>query len=197
MASSGSRNTGARRPRRNRPAARLPEVVAAMGPPVSTVAWSPDFVAQTLEILPICLNVGRLFWLKPMHAASLQVGLNPSAEPAEVVLDVLSWYPLDPLVVHSTSWRHEEGRVILTYAAAVNPPATLPTGSLVELPVARADLARGEASSAPGSIGVEAVLEHALRHLSWLVHDDPAVAQAIDVWKPVLAAYVPEPFRPL
>jgi hypothetical protein len=168
-----------------------------MGPPVSTVAWSPDFVAQTLEILPICLNTGRLTWLKPMHAASLQVGLNPSASPSEVVLDVLRWYPLDPLVVHSTSWRHEAGRVILTYAAAVNPPATLPAGSLVELPVARAELARGKARAAPQSIGVEAVLEHALRHLSWLVHDDPAVAQALAEWKPALAAYVPEPFRPL
>jgi hypothetical protein len=168
-----------------------------MGPPVSTVAWSPDFVAQTLEILPICLDAGRLSWLKPLHAESLQVGLNPSARPAEVVLDVLRWYPLDPLVVHSTSWRHDEGRVILTYAAAIRPPAALPEGSLVELPVGRADLARGEARSAPLAIGVEAVLEHAMRHLSWLVHDDPAVADALGEWRPALAAYVPEPFRPL
>jgi hypothetical protein len=168
-----------------------------MGPPVSTVAWSPRFVAQTLEILPLSLRDGHLFWLKPVHADSLRVGLNPSAAPADVVLDVLRWYPLQPLVVHSTSWRHEAGRVILTYAAVVDAPDKLPAGSLVVLPVARAVLARGDATSAPETIGVEAVLEHALRHLSWLMRDDPAVAKALETWGPALAAYVPEPFRPL
>lgn len=172
-------------------------LVEAMGPPVSTVAWSPLFVAQTLEILPLGLLDGHLFWLKPVHADSLRVGLNPSAAPAEVVLDVLKWYPLTPLVVHSTSWRHEAGRVILTYAAVVDAPGALPAGSLVALPVDRADLARGDARSAPRTISVEAVLEHALRHLSWLLRDDPAVAKALEGWGHALAAFVPEPFRPL
>ena len=79
------------------------------------------------------------------------------------------------MVVHSTSWRHEQGRVILTYVAVVPLPETLPPDSLVQLPVRRAELARGEAMAAPSTIAVEAVLEHALRHLSWLVKDDPAV----------------------
>jgi hypothetical protein len=168
-----------------------------MGPPVSTVAWSPQFVAQTLEILPVGLRDGHLLWLKPVHADSLRVGLNPSAAPADVVLDVLKWYPLQPLVVHSTSWRHEEGRVILTYVAVVDASGELPAGSLVALPVARTELARGGATSAPKTIGVEAVLEHALRHLAWLVRDDPAVAKALETWRQALAAFVPEPFRPL
>ncbi len=172
-------------------------LVEAMGPPVSTVAWSPRFVAQTLEILPIGLRDAHLFWLKPVHADSLRVGLNPSAAPADVVLDVLKWYPLQPLVVHSTSWRHEAGRVILTYAAVVDAPGELPAGSLLVLPVARADLARGDATSAPKTIGVDAVLEHALRHLAWLVRDDPAVKKALEGWGHALAAFVPEPFRPL
>src|SRR5216683_5796278 len=146
-----------------------------MGPPISSVAWSADFVAQTLEVLAICLRDGELYWLKPLHAESLRVGLSPSAKPGEVVLDVLKWYPLTPLVVHSTSWRHEEGRIILTYVAVVEAPEQLAKDSLLALPVERAELARGGATSAPQSIGVNAVIEHALRHLAWLVRDDPAV----------------------
>lgn len=159
--------------------------------------WSPDFVAQTLEVLPVLLRDGRLLWLKPVHADSLRVGLATSGKPADAVLDVLGWYPLQPVVVHSTSWRHEAGRVILTYVAVVTAREELPADSLVELPVGRAELARGEATAAPKAIGVEAVLEHALRHLSWLVKDDPAVMRELAAWKDVLAAYQPEPFRAL
>jgi len=101
------------------------------------------------------------------------------------------------VVVHSTSWRHEDGRVILTYVAVVAPPDRLPPDSLVELPVARAELARGQAMAAPKAIGIEAVLEHALRHLSWLVKDDPAVMSSLAGWRELLAAYEPEPFRAL
>jgi hypothetical protein len=168
-----------------------------IGPPISSLPWSPQFTAQTLEVLPVGLANGVLFWMKPLHADSLRVGLPPSAAPADVVLDVLKWYPLEPVVVHSTSWRHEEGRVILTYVAVVAPPASLPPDSLVALPVQRAELARGAAMAAPTSIAVEAVIEHAMRHLSWLVRDDPAVMQALAGWNDVLARFQPEPFRAL
>jgi hypothetical protein len=168
-----------------------------MGPPISTTAWSPGFVAQTLEVLPVALRPDGLVWMKPVHADSLRVGLPASAKPGEVVLEVLKWYPLEPVVVHSTSWRHEEARIILTYVAVVSAPGVLPPDSLIALPVHRAELARGEAMAAPEAIGVEAVLEHALRHLSWLVKDDPAVMEAIADWKPVLAKFQPEPFRAL
>jgi hypothetical protein len=175
----------------------MAELVETIGPPISSVPWSPNFVAQTLEVLPVGLRDGALFWMKPMHADSLHVGLPTSAKPAEVVLDVLKSYPLGPIVVHSTSWRHEDGRIVLTYIAVVEPPSSLPPDSLLSLPVGRAKLARGEAMSAPKSIGVDAVLEHALRHLSWLVRDDPAVMKALVGWQEVLAGFEPEPFRAL
>ncbi|TMF69666.1 MAG: hypothetical protein E6I17_06235 [Chloroflexi bacterium] len=181
-------------PRRN---ARIAELVERIGPPISSVGWSPQFVAQTLEVLPVATSEGQLIWLKPIHADSLRVGLAPSAKPAETVLEVLGWYPLAPLIVHSTSWRHEEGRIVLTYVAVVTVPASLPPDSLVTMPVRRVDLARGGATSAPESIGFEAVLEHALRHLSWLVRDDPAVTRALAGWQEVLAGFEPEPFRSL
>jgi hypothetical protein len=42
------------------------------------------------------------------------------------------------------------------------------------------------------------VVEHGLRHLAWLVQDDPVVrAELPAAWVPLLAAYVPEPFRNL
>ena len=168
-----------------------------MGPPISSVAWSPEFVAQTLEVLPVAMVDGGLVWLKPIHADSLRVGLPPAARPADTVLEVLKWYPLTPLVVHSTSWRHEEGRIVLTYVAVVTIPPRLPDDSLQVMQVGRAALARGGATSAPESIPVDAVLEHAMRHLSWLVRDDAAVADALGGWTKALAGFEPEPFRSL
>ena len=168
-----------------------------MGPPISSLPWSPHFVAQTLEVLPVWLGEAGLFWMKPMHGESLRIGLPSSARPADVVLDVLRWYPLTPTVVHSTSWRHEEGRIILTYVAVVEPPGDLAKDSIIALPVHRAELARGGAMSAPQSIGVDAVIEHALRHVSWLVRDDPAVMKELEGWREALAGFEPEPFRAL
>src|SRR2546425_12065088 len=132
-----------------------------------------------------------------MHGASRPGGLPTSANPAEVVLDVLKWYSLEPIVVHSTSWRHADGRIVLTYIAVVEPPSSLPPDSLLSLLVGRAELARGEAMSAPRSIGVDAVLEHALRHLSWLVRDGPAGVKALAGWEEVPRGLEPGPLRRL
>jgi hypothetical protein len=59
------------------------------------------------------------------------------------------------------------------------------------------ELARGDATAPPGRIDVEQVLEHALRHLAWLVKDDPAVTAELASWAGVLESYEPEPFRAL
>src|SRR5207245_218296 len=147
-------------PRRSK--ARLAPIVEAMGPPISSVGWSPQLVAQTLEVLPVAMQHDALVWMKPVHADSLRIGLPASTRPADAVLDVLKWYPLEPVVVHSTSWRHEDGRVILTYIAVVTPPEALPRHSLRVLPVQRARLARVQAMASPPSIGVESVLDHSL-----------------------------------
>jgi hypothetical protein len=67
----------------------------------------------------------------------------------------------------------------------------------VERLVARAELARGDATGPPEAIGVAAVIEHGLRHLAWLVHDDPAIAEALSDWTGALSSYQAEPFRAL
>ena len=187
----------ARGRRAGRVPATLGPIVERLGPPVSRVPWSPELVAQSLEILPVGLRDGKLFWLRPVHAPSLQVGISRSAEPSQTVLEVVAWYPLAPRVVHSTSWRYEEGRIVLTYVVVVDPPQDLPQGSLELVPVQRSDLVRGDSMAPPESITVEAVLEHAVRHLAWLSRDDPAIATVLAGWFGVLEGYLPEPFRAL
>jgi hypothetical protein len=109
------------------------EPIVEFGPPISDVPWSPEFSLQSLEVLIVTLEGDTPLWLKPVHADSLRVGLSASAKPGDVVLETLGWYDLVPRVVHSTSWRHQEGQVVLTYVAVVDPPPSIPTGALRHL----------------------------------------------------------------
>jgi hypothetical protein len=172
-------------------------IVERIGSPISKVPWSPELVAQSLEILPVGLDEGKLFWLRPIHAPSLRVGISKSAEPSQVVLDVVASYDLHAQIVHSTSWRYEDGRIVLTYVVVVEPPGVLPPDSLELAPIERSDLARGAATAPPDSITVNAVLEHAVRHLAWLNREDPAIASELADWSGVLDEYAPEPFQAL
>jgi hypothetical protein len=174
------------------PGAPLLPIVA----PIIEAPWSADFVAQTLEVFIVGRGPAGLANLRPVHAPSLRLAMGVGREPAELVLAAVVRYELRPIVVHSTSWRSEPGRIVLSYVAAVEAVDAL-SPFLVAEPIGRADLARGDATAAPTSIGTVQVLEHALRHLSWLVRDDPAVRVALTAWTPDLDAYVPEPFRNL
>ena len=171
--------------------------VDPIGRAVSKVPWSPEVVAQSLEILVVMLAEGRLFWLKPIHAPSLRVGLPRKTQPNDFVIEVIDSYPLLPRVVHSTSWRYDQGDVVLTYIVVIDPHDDLPPGSLEPREVERSEVARGDSMAPPRSITVAAVLEHAIRHLSWLVKDDAAIAAALADWSGVLETYLPEPFRAL
>ena len=162
--------------------------------PLTSTAWSSAFVAQSLEILFTYLAEDGAHTLRPIHADTLRLGWPPDRQPGEIVMDAVERYGLTPILVHSTSWRHEEGRLILTYVAPVEPPSDL-THYLVDEPVLRADLARGDAFGPPPEIGVAQVLEHAFRHLSWLVKDDEVVGGRLAEWTAFLDRYEPEPFR--
>jgi hypothetical protein len=173
------------------------EPVVELRPPISDVPWSPAVAQQSLEVLLLTRDRDRIVWLKPIHADSLLVGVPAAGAPGDVVLETLAWYGLTPRVVHSTSWRHDEGRLVLTYLAVVTPPDRLEPEMLVPVEVGRTDLARGDATSPPREIGVRQVIEHALRHLSWLVVDDAEIANALPDWRDALTEYQPEPFRAL
>lgn len=168
--------------------------VVQLDPPLTSVAWSPEFVAQALEVLIVYLGPDGAHHLRPTHAETLRLGWPPIAKPGQMVLDALSRYQLIPLLVHSTSWRHEEARVVLTYVAAVVPPEDR-SHYLADEPVERADLARGDTFGPPPEIDVAQVLEHAFRHLAWLVKDDAVVGETLAGWVAFLERYEPEPFR--
>lgn len=163
-------------------------------PALTKVGWSPELVTQTIEALFVHLAPDGAHHLRPIHAETLRLGWRADRQPGEIVSAAATRYGLQPLLVHSTSWRYEDARVVLTYVVAVRAPAEL-NEHLADEPVARADLARGDAMGPPPEIGVAQVIEHALRHLSWLVKDDEAVRTALPDWVGFLDTYEPEPFR--
>ena len=170
------------------------EPVIQLAPPLSSVAWSGDFVAQTIETLFVYLASDGAHLLRPVHAETLRLGWGPEGQPGEIVVGAAERYGLRPVLVHSTSWRHEAGRLVLTYVAAVEPPGSR-SPYLADEVVERADLARGDAFGPPPEIHVAQVLEHAFRHLAWLVKDDAVVGETLGPWADFLETYVPEPFR--
>jgi hypothetical protein len=171
-----------------------PPPVIEWAPALTKVGWSRELVAQTIEALFVCLEPDGAHHLRPIHAETLRLGWRADRQPGEIVAAAAHRYDLQPLLVHSTSWRYEEARVVLTYVVAVAIPREL-NQNLVDGPVVRTALARGDAMGPPPTIGVAQVLEHAFRHLSWLVKDDEAVRSALPDWVAFLDTYEPEPFR--
>jgi len=123
----------------------------------------------------------------------LQLGMTE--HPVEVVDRIVRDVIGPPILVHSTSWRRDRDTVILSFVVVID---RLLVGEMASVPIARAELARSEATVAPREIATNAVVEHGLRHLAWLAKDDPVVAAELPRgWLPLLAEYVPEPFRNL
>ena len=168
--------------------------VIELAPALTNVAWSKELVSQSLEALFAYLGDEGARHLRPIHAPTLRVGWSPERQPGDIVAGAARRYGLSPLLVHSTSWRLETGRVVLTYVVVVERPDDLDE-NLVDEPVSRAVLARGDAMGPPLEIGMSQVLEHAFRHLSWLVKDDDAVRTVLPDWVAFLGTYEPEPFR--
>jgi len=168
--------------------------IDSMPGPLSEALWSPDFVMQAIEVLPVLLRDGRLWSLSPEHADSFVLGWPAGAQPEEIAAKAMGQLGMEPTVLHSTSWRHADKEVVLTYIAIV-PPGSVPPPSWQIVEVARSELARGDATAPPSSIGIMQVQEHALRHLAWLRKDDPTIATLLDDWSDALSDYIPEPFR--
>lgn len=170
--------------------------IAGLPGPASELPWSPDFVMQAIEVLPVALVDGSIVSLRPAHADSFVVGWPAGAKPEVIAANALRMLGLEAVVLHSTSWRHANAEVVLTYLAVVAPGFTLPD-SWEAVPVLHAELARGDTTAPPPVIGIEQVIEHALRHLSWLSKEDIVIGEALPEWRDVLEHYVPEPFRAL
>lgn len=123
----------------------------------------------------------------------IEVGADD--DPVEVVSRLSRNLLGEPLLVHSTSWRRARGSVILSFVVVIGDEQA---AQLAGVPIGRAQLARSAATEAPKSIAAVQVIEHGLRHLSWLAHDDAVVQSVLSPeWKAVLAGYAPEPFQHL
>ena len=147
------------------------------------------------EVFVLRMHAGAIELAGPCGPDPWYVEVGADEDPVDVVRRLATNLMAAPLLVHSTSWRRARGSVILSFVV-VNRDDQAP--ELRGIPVARATLARGEATSAPAAIAGEQVLEHGLRHLAWLVIDDDVVrAMLSDDWQAALAGYVPEPFRHL
>jgi hypothetical protein len=156
--------------------------------------WDVDSPVQA-EVFVVWLDGDVLRLTGPDGPQPWLLQLGPTEHPVEVVDRIVRDALGPPLLVHSTSWRRDRDAVILSFVVVIR--ETL-VGPMTSVPIGRAALARSQATAAPQEIATDAVVEHGLRHLAWLVHDDPVVAATLSpAWRPVLAAYVPEPFRAL
>jgi len=146
-----------------------------------------------VEVLPLVLRDGRVLRCLSDGLASWQAAFAGASHPGDVARAELERRGLSPIVVHSTSWRMELGRLVLSYVAVVADPGY--EAEFGEAQVEPDGLARGTATDAPANIDLDDVLEHALRHLAWLVQDDAAVRDALSAgWLEALRPYGPEPF---
>ena len=158
------------------------------------VGWDVDSLIQA-EVFVVWLDGDRIQLTGPDGPQAWCLQLGATEHPVEVVDRIVRDTIGPPILVHSTSWRRDRGAVILSFVVVI--PFEL-VGSMASVPIDRAELARSEATAAPRDIATDAVVEHGLRHLAWLVEDDPVVAAELSpAWRPVLADYVPEPFRAL
>ncbi len=158
------------------------------------VGWDVDSPVQA-EVFVVWLDDDRIQLTGPDGPRPWYLQLGATEHPVEVVDRIVRDVVGPPLLVHSTSWRRDRGAVILSFVVVIEPELV---GSMESVLVGRAELARSEATVAPQNIVVEAVMEHGLRHLAWLADEDPVVAATLPAgWRPILAAYVPEPFRAL
>jgi hypothetical protein len=163
------------------------------------VAYRPELGAFTVEgpvqaeIMVLALIGGELVLTGPCGAAPWYVEVAQSADPMSVVTAITRLNLGEPAVVHSTSWRHARGGVVLTFVVVVDAAAV---GTLTIVSVERHELVRGAATTAPRQVAAGPVIEHGLRHLAWLAREDAAVSDALPPgWLAALDGYVPEPFR--
>jgi class 3 adenylate cyclase/CRP-like cAMP-binding protein/tetratricopeptide (TPR) repeat protein len=173
------------------------DLAARLAGAIQQVAGPEDRGGTVIEVLPVFLKNGEIWWLRPSAGTSLQVEGSGSAHPGDAVVSALAEHGVLPVAVHSTSWRFERGRLVVTYLAVLDESDPSVDG-FQSAEVRRRDLARGSAFAPPPTIEIDHVVEHALRHLAWLGRDDPVIRELLHGgWFRALESYEPEPFRSL
>ncbi|SRR6266700_1738790 len=148
-----------------------------------------------LEILPVFRVATAIWCLRPQAGGSWRLPYAGGEEVHGVVSRRLVELGIEPVAVHSTSWRQDQGSVVLTHLAVVPQPAGDVEG-FERWPVRGRELAQGTALAPPSRIDAEHVVAHALRHLAWLIVQDAAIRRALGPgWQGALRRHRPEPFR--
>ncbi len=163
-----------------------------MNPAAEAPVWATEGPVQA-EVFVLRLKAGVPELAGPCGPQPWYLELGADDDPIEVVSRLSTNLLGVPLLVHSTSWRRARGSVILSFIVVIGADQA---SELAGVPIGRAQLARSAATQAPKSIAALQVIEHGLRHLSWLVLDDAVVRSVLSAeWKEVLARYVQEPFK--
>jgi hypothetical protein len=156
--------------------------------------WAAEGPVQA-EVFVLRLRSGVPELTGPCGPEPWYLEVGQGEDPVEVVKRLSTNLLGAPLLVHSTSWRRARGSVILSFIVVIDDDQACQFPGVL---IRRAELARAAATEAPQSIEATQVIEHGLRHLSWLGRDDPVVRSVLnDQWKKVLAGYLPEPFQHL
>jgi hypothetical protein len=146
-------------------------------------------------VFTLACRADALVLTGPCGAAPWLIESGAGEHPLDTVRRIVVGVLDDVLLVHSTSWRYEDGAVVLSFVVVIDPAGL---GAMDAAPVVRADLARNSPQAAPDAIGYDQVVEHGLRHLAWLAKEDDVVRTTLDDgWHALLADYVPEPFQQL
>ncbi|MFP5331589.1 MAG: hypothetical protein ACLGHX_04385 [Acidimicrobiia bacterium] len=147
----------------------------------------------TAEVFTLVREGESLVLTGPCGSAPWLIETDRGEHPLDTVRRIVDDSVAGLLLLHSTSWRHERDSVMLTFVAVVDDPRDMDG-----VVVARTELARSAATHAPSTIAADQVLEHAIRHLAWLVGTDDVVRSTLDdQWHAILRSYVPEPFQQL
>lgn len=152
------------------------------------------------EILPVTCSGGAILALAQQHTAPVPGWcreLPPHLHPTHVVVDALARdlgvvFDQARTVVHSTSWRYEGARLVLSYLAALPALPVAPPGYVLQPVDSGAN--RLTRTGEPAAIPVLDVLAHGLRHLAMLRVSDVAISDVLaDCWHDLLAEWDPLP----
>src|ERR1051326_5196885 len=112
-----------------------------------------------LEAIVLYLAAGEIRHVYPPKRQTLRAPWDPDFDPSESMVDAVAGLGFSPVMVHSTSWRVENRRIVLTFLVVIEAPGALPTGFEEEL-AARTDLSPGRAMGPPPAVHLTQVVEH-------------------------------------
>jgi hypothetical protein len=129
---------------------------------------------------PVLVEV-VLLGVRPTSTGVEELGFRTVCEPLsagtepDVVARKTSRLPVDEsALLHSTSWRFDDGQVVLTYVALPDPDPDAPRHRIAAS-VAQCD----DAAHPSPSVAVAEVAAHACRHLAFLAATDSEVRAAL------------------